>query len=171
MYGVKGRIDVTVNTTLEHYSRTHGTKIKMTPMPLELKSGKIASSPAYRAQVIIYCLMLSDRYNQEVKGGMRMCYPCSIQGLLWGLGDNQTVLVEIDRNLLQSIIANRNTLAISLRQNRLPVIMNNKHVCKGCFYLDQCAFVHKVNQIEQCSAQQLTLVQDFGGWQPFIVWS
>ena len=59
MYGIKGNIDATVQTTIKD------KKSKRTlTVPLELKTGRNSTSTMHRAQTMIYTLLLKDRYGK-----------------------------------------------------------------------------------------------------------
>lgn len=145
MYGIKGRIDVTVNATVQKAAANGSLRTTVTPMPLELKSGKVSKNTSYWAQVLIYCLLLSDRYNLEIQGGSQsLGMYLTFVGLLWGLAENVTKLEKSERKHLIPIIDNRNQLAIALKNHTIPDPIVYKWPCGGCFYLDQCALAHKV---------------------------
>lgn len=60
MYGLKGNIDATVQTTCQD---DNGRKNLV--VPLELKTGKRDTNQAHRAQTALYTLLLSDRYGKS----------------------------------------------------------------------------------------------------------
>jgi DNA replication ATP-dependent helicase Dna2 len=96
-YGLKGMIDASVQVRLGHSN---------TIMPLELKTGKGTTGQAaleHRAQVILYTLLMSDRYMQDVGAG-----------LLFYLHTNQTQGVGVRHADLAGIMIRRNDLATNL---------------------------------------------------------
>ena len=61
MYGLKGNIDATVQATI----RDHKSERSLT-VPLEMKTGRISTTPLHRAQTMIYTLLLKDRYGKPI---------------------------------------------------------------------------------------------------------
>ncbi|CAK9275822.1 unnamed protein product [Sphagnum jensenii] len=129
-YGLKGMIDASVQVRLGHSN---------TIMPLELKTGKGTTGQAaleHRAQVILYTLLMSDRYMQDVGAG-----------LLFYLHINQTQGVGVRHADLAGIMIRRNDLATNLLSasstQLLPPMLKNEHICRSCRHLDVCTVYHK----------------------------
>ncbi|CAK9231222.1 unnamed protein product [Sphagnum troendelagicum] len=129
-YGLKGMIDASVQVRLGHSN---------TIMPLELKTGKGTTGQAaleHRAQVILYTLLMSDRYMQDVGAG-----------LLFYLHTNQTQGVGVRHADLAGIMIRRNDLATNLLSasstQLLPPMLKNEHICRSCRHLDVCTVYHK----------------------------
>lgn len=65
-FGLKGKIDATVEVTI-HRGRPRDPSFPVEEerliVPLELKSGRPEVTNAHRAQVVLYALMMSDRYG------------------------------------------------------------------------------------------------------------
>ncbi|CAM6033109.1 unnamed protein product [Sphagnum compactum] len=129
-YGLKGMIDASVQVKLGHSN---------TIMPLELKTGKGTTGQAaleHRAQVILYTLLMSDRYMQDVGAG-----------LLFYLHTNQTQGVGVRHADLAGIMIRRNDLATNLLSasstQLLPPMLKNEHICRSCRHLDVCMVYHK----------------------------
>jgi DNA replication ATP-dependent helicase Dna2 len=104
MYGLKGYIDLSVEVSV-----TNGTTTNDQIIPIELKSGKCDPkfSPKgkmdHRAQVLMYLLMMSDKYDRDITNGM-----------LYYFKESQVFGVDKVQNEVRAILQMRNLLASSL---------------------------------------------------------
>lgn len=127
-YGIKGNIDATI------LLKNAQGEDKMTA--LELKTGK-NKRPSYRAQVIIYCLLISERFLNS--------NPDNI--LLYILDDdieNGYQIISENKNELDQLIIGRNELAKWFKNNsghqiRLPPMISNYKECRFCFQKEVCS--------------------------------
>ncbi|XP_024544852.1 DNA replication ATP-dependent helicase/nuclease DNA2 isoform X1 [Selaginella moellendorffii] len=126
-YGLKGMIDASVRVDEEH-------------MPLEFKTGRATTGQAgveHRAQVILYTLLMSDRYSQDVN-----------QGMLYYLHTKQTLGIQAQRADVTGLLMRRNEhashLLRALSTQALPPMLQSSHMCRGCPLLDVCTMYHKV---------------------------
>ncbi|OIW07362.1 hypothetical protein TanjilG_10197 [Lupinus angustifolius] len=109
-YGLKGMIDSSLRVKVQS-TKDEGEKI----MPLEFKTGKSSNSQArfwclllinhkslveHRAQVILYTLLMSERYQKTIDSG-----------LLYYLQSDQTQGIVAERSDLVGLIMRRNELA------------------------------------------------------------
>ncbi|XP_043718430.1 DNA replication ATP-dependent helicase/nuclease JHS1 isoform X4 [Telopea speciosissima] len=97
-YGLKGMIDASVRVKID--SETSGAEEKI--MPLEFKTGKGTtgqSAMEHCAQVILYTLLMSERYLEHIDSG-----------LLYYLHTDQTQGVLVRRSDLVGLIMRRNEL-------------------------------------------------------------
>jgi DNA replication ATP-dependent helicase Dna2 len=129
-YGLKGNIDATVQVRVEEDDLPSRTLI----VPLEVKTGKNTSLMNHRAQTMLYTLMMSDRYDVDVKCGM-----------LYYVDAKESIRVRALRNEVRGLIMGRNELArwISSR-DRLPEMIRSERDCKNCYAADSCLVYHKV---------------------------
>jgi DNA replication ATP-dependent helicase Dna2 len=156
-YGLKGKLDATVNITIETLkpssSRAIGANPTPTvtrgPAPLELKTGRV-SPVEHRAQTMLYTLLLSDRYAQPVPAG-----------LLFYTQSESVTLVNQARNEIRSLIMMRNEIASWLAkrarqtsefaaphledQSFLPETIDEERFCSRCYALDACMLYRKVS--------------------------
>ncbi|KAA3464206.1 DNA2-like helicase [Gossypium australe] len=147
-YGLKGMIDVSVRVKVDSGGKGH-EKI----MPLEFKTGKMANGQAislslyaclsfmqasaeHCAQVILYSLLMSERYLKHIDSG-----------LLYYLQSDQTQGIVVRRSDLVGLIMRRNELAHdilkALTTQQLPPMSQIPSMCKGCRHLDVCTLYHK----------------------------
>jgi DNA replication ATP-dependent helicase Dna2 len=109
-------------------------------MGLWKSRGCMQAALEHRAQVILYTLLMSDRYMQDVGAG-----------LLFYLHTNQTQGVGVRHADLAGIMIRRNDLATNLLSasstQLLPPMLKNEHICRSCRHLDVCTVYHKVQPI------------------------
>ncbi|KAL3693543.1 hypothetical protein R1sor_007194 [Riccia sorocarpa] len=136
-YGLKGMIDASVTVKLNNLTLGGEDRI----VPLEFKTGKATSGQAgveHRAQVILYTLLMSDRYMQPVD-----------TGLLYYLHTNQTQEVRVQQSELVGLIMRRNEHARDLLKasasQTLPPMLQNYQMCHNCRQLDTCTVYHKAH--------------------------
>ncbi|CAH2038530.1 unnamed protein product [Thlaspi arvense] len=136
-YGLKGMIDASVRVIVESDMNTANEKI----MPLEFKSGKAPSgqsSMEHCAQVILYTLLMSERYLKHIDNG-----------LLYYLQSDQTQGISVQRSDLVGLIIRRNELAndilVASTTQKLPPMLRNPNMCRNCRHLDVCTIYHKAD--------------------------
>ncbi|KAM0935396.1 putative DNA helicase [Dioscorea sansibarensis] len=137
-YGLKGIIDASVRIKI--HSSNGGSSEKI--MPLEFKTGKRTSGQSameHSAQVILYTVLMSERYSKEDINS----------GLLYYLYTDQTHGIEVQRSDLVGLIMRRNELATDILKasslQRFPPMLKNPILCKGCRQLSSCMIYHKAH--------------------------
>ena len=129
-YGLKGNIDATVQVKIEEPDVPPRTLI----VPLEVKTGKNTSLMNHRAQTMLYTLMMSDRYDVDVKCGM-----------LYYVDAKESIRVRALRNEVRGLIMGRNELARWIKaRDGLPEMIRSERDCKHCYAADACLVYHKV---------------------------
>lgn len=156
MYGIKGNIDITIEAELvktssnniENEEKKHHILI-----PLELKSNNISST--HSAQVVLYSLLLSDRYNQDIQAGM-----------LYSLKNEDSICVNINRETVRSVLIRRNELARYFTKHKLPSLLSRPSTCQRCYQLENCMRIHKLleNGNEESSKINPQLFQQLTGF-------
>ncbi|CAN0842535.1 DNA replication ATP-dependent helicase/nuclease JHS1, partial [Linum grandiflorum] len=136
-YGLKGNIDASLRVIVESNAEESGEKI----MPLEFKSGKVRNgqiSTEHSVQVILYTLLMSERYREQIDSG-----------LLFYLQSDLTQGIKVRRSDVTGIIMRRNELANDIRKAStsqvLPPMLKSPWTCKNCRHLDVCTVYHKVH--------------------------
>jgi DNA replication ATP-dependent helicase Dna2 len=151
-YGLKGNIDATVQVRVEEEQEEGKTWV----VPLEVKTGKNTSLMNHRAQTMLYTLMMSDRYDVDVKCGM-----------LYYVDARESIRVRALRNEIRGLIMGRNELARWIKARvGLPDMLKSPRDCKNCYAADSCLVYHKVPQLPR---RDLTL--DIGGRDGGIKWT
>ncbi|XP_078162999.1 DNA replication ATP-dependent helicase/nuclease JHS1-like [Carex rostrata] len=137
-YGLKGMIDASLNVRIQSHSGASHERI----LPLEFKTGKATtgrSAAEHTAQVILYTLLMSERY---LKNNIDM-------GLLYYLHTNQTVGIKVQRSDLVGLVMRRNELASEILKasttQSFPPMLQSPTICTGCRHLNACTIYHKAN--------------------------
>ncbi|XP_054710406.1 DNA replication ATP-dependent helicase/nuclease DNA2-like [Uloborus diversus] len=139
-YGVKGKIDVTVQAVFPRQSISQ-------LMPLELKTGRPSFSAEHIGQVNLYTLMLEER-TKKVS-----------DGLLLYLKDGANMkLVSAAHSSLRGLIQLRNELSFyakkwisplhqkvrDVEDCLLPKPIDNRRLCQKCPYILPCTVYQKI---------------------------
>jgi DNA replication ATP-dependent helicase Dna2 len=111
------------------------------PVALELKTGK-PYAQAHNAQVLVYNLLMSDRYGTQVD-----------KGLLFYLKSEEMSVVPSRRAEIVGIVMERNQIATHVRNEKgdarcagLPPVIQQERMCKGCFSRDACFLYHRATE-------------------------
>ncbi|XP_078361987.1 DNA replication ATP-dependent helicase/nuclease DNA2-like isoform X2 [Oculina patagonica] len=149
-FGLKGKVDATVEVKIDRRLkiRRHrpdtGNQVQSKVLPLELKTGKMFTklgSIEHRAQVILYTLLMSDRYSQAVDAGllfyMKSAHMLSVPGFL---------------HEKRALVMKRNEVARYLTLNRagatgtMPAMLKDLNTCKRCSQAQNCTTFHKATE-------------------------
>ncbi|KAJ2316408.1 DNA replication endonuclease-helicase Dna2 [Coemansia sp. RSA 2704] len=128
-FGLKGKVDLTV---LAQYAG------RALVEPFELKTGRRTDSAAHRAQLLLYTLLLADRYGVDVGAGL-LYYPRTRE------------LVRVPRldAELRALVARRNALAryvahaSGAARRALPPMLRSEFACARCAFQAPCLVVHR----------------------------
>ncbi|KAJ1721073.1 DNA replication endonuclease-helicase Dna2 [Coemansia erecta] len=128
-FGLNGKVDLTI---LAQFS-AHGAKA----IPFELKTGRSSQNVAHRTQLLLYTLMLSDRYDVDIDSGL-LYYPRA----------GELIQVQRVAGELRAIIAARNTMTEYMKgrsgnQLVLPDMVGSEYVCKYCSHRPTCFIFHR----------------------------
>jgi DNA replication ATP-dependent helicase Dna2 len=134
MYGLKGYIDLSVEVAVTSDQSGHSTK---QVIPIELKSGRCdikynaKGKMDHRAQVLMYLLMMSDKYDREITNGILYYFK---ESQLFGVDKVQSEVKAIlqMRNLLASSLINAKITRNNTRQSgSLDVASNSSQQAKS----------------------------------------
>jgi CRISPR/Cas system-associated exonuclease Cas4 (RecB family) len=134
--GLKGKVDASVEITIHRQRRgtmRQQAKEVVRTAPLELKTGRTVphGSPAHRAQVILYTLMMGD-LGTNLDAGL-LYYMKS--------GDMYGVAVVADE--VRHLLVARNRLARYLcKGHSYPPMLRQPSECGRCYHLGLCMLVH-----------------------------
>ncbi|TQE09067.1 hypothetical protein C1H46_005450 [Malus baccata] len=121
-YGLKGQIDASVRVEVES----------------NIGESHEKSSMEHSAQVILYTLLMSERYQKHVDTGL-LCY----------LQSDQTQGIVARRSDLVGLIMRRNELANDIlkasQTQVLPPMLQCQSICGSCRHLNVCTVYHKVH--------------------------
>ncbi|KTW25775.1 hypothetical protein T552_03388 [Pneumocystis carinii B80] len=143
-YGLKGYIDVSVQLAIKS-----DIDLQYSIAPLELKTGNNIYVMQHRAQTILYTLLLSEHYGENVDFG-----------LLFYLEKGEVIQVFPVHDEIRGLIIARNNIARYLKNNQeLPPMLKNMFVCKKCPMRNPCFVFHKA--IESGTAETSGLGEYF----------
>ncbi|KAK9768425.1 DNA replication endonuclease-helicase Dna2 [Basidiobolus ranarum] len=129
MYGLKGKIDVSVQMKKVDSNQNTSTLVA----PFELKTGKSTKVLAHRAQTVLYTLLMSDRYDIDIASG-----------LLYYMKAGEMISVPAVRDEIRGLLIGRNQMAPYLiNRRKLPSMLESLHTCQRCYVLDSCLVYHK----------------------------
>ena len=108
---------------------------------MEVKSGESRNSLGsidHRAQVILYTMMLEERYKDSIESG-----------ILYYIKGQQTIGVPSSAVERRALIVKRNEIATALQsilsreEMKLPELVNDKMACKWCNHQLSCSLAFK----------------------------
>lgn len=157
-YGLKGKLDASITAVIETQRapfNNRGRIEKTTcsgPMPLEIKTGDTNNRQIqYRAQTMLYALLMSERYGYQVD-----------EGLLYYTQSEEPNKVFASRNEIQTLIVARNDMVHHMARKaddlvkkaelgkfeptseHLPEGVEQDHICERCYGLDTCMLYRRV---------------------------
>ncbi|KAF8979793.1 Tripartite DNA replication factor [Entomortierella lignicola] len=137
MFGLKGKIDASIQIilkTTKKNARPDTAICRTLTVPFELKTGKKSNVVSHRAQTMLYTLLMTDRYDVDVR-----------LGLLFYLKSGDFVLVRTPHDEIRTIIIQRNEIAAYEEDKlSLPPMIRNSQKCERCFSLSSCTTLHKL---------------------------
>jgi DNA replication ATP-dependent helicase Dna2 len=129
LFGLKGKIDVTMQTTLRD-GVIRGNYL----VPLEIKTSTNTRSMAHRAQTTLYSLLLSDRYDIPIK-----------HGLLVYSHAGEVVRIPNFQDEIRNLLSRRNEVAVYYKNNTTyPEMVRAPEKCRTCNRRDVCMLFHKI---------------------------
>ncbi|EIN04726.1 Dna2-domain-containing protein [Punctularia strigosozonata HHB-11173 SS5] len=164
-WGLKGKIDASVQGVVEERTESPFTKTKMvasastmtsSPFPFEIKTGRNVAGMEHRAQTMLYTLLMSERRAVE-------------SGLLYYTQSEEVVRVPAGRAEIRALLSVRNELAgwmdkrakakerdvvqIEDAARFLPETIDDERICKRCYVSDACMLYRRaVEDIEDVSS-------------------
>ncbi|XP_064613334.1 DNA replication ATP-dependent helicase/nuclease DNA2-like [Liolophura sinensis] len=138
-FGVKGKIDLTVDVKIWGKSGKSETKV----VPLELKTGKATYSAEHKGQVTLYSMMSSDRRDDPGQGLLLYLKEGSMQAISVN-NANKGGLIQLRNDMsnylhhrLQAVTSDdgKETHVIG----RLPDPIHSRRTCEKCPQILNCA--------------------------------
>ncbi|XP_065062529.1 DNA replication ATP-dependent helicase/nuclease DNA2-like isoform X2 [Rhopilema esculentum] len=145
--GLKGKIDASVTVKIHREKKGKESRNKSSKcletylLPLELKTGKMFSklgSIEHRAQVILYTLMMSEKYDKDIDAGLLYYLKTGhLQGVPATVKERRSLIIK--RNELARYLSKENQRsALSV-----PGLLKNERTCKRCPAVNTCMVFHK----------------------------
>ncbi|KAF9401051.1 Tripartite DNA replication factor [Mortierella sp. AD011] len=136
MFGLKGKIDASIQIVLKTIKKNAGPGAECSrtlTVPFELKTGKKSNVVSHRAQTMLYTLLMTDRYDVDVR-----------LGLLFYLKTGEFLLVPAPHDEIRTIIMQRNEIAVYEGNLALPPMIKSAQKCGRCFSFSSCTVLHKL---------------------------
>ena len=150
-YGLKGKIDATMNVKLYDTHDKNQTKFKTQLTPFELKTGKVSFSYAHQAQVSLYTLMIDNSTNK-----------CDFGLLAYLKGDINMKYVTMTNFVRNDLLMQRNELVHYYKYlENGPRTRSNTSFCSKCEHLLDCCLLGKLYEPEK--------IASFETYQPDLV--
>ncbi|CAI9714834.1 Hypothetical predicted protein [Octopus vulgaris] len=135
-FGLKGKIDLTVEI------KTHHLKRKV--VPLELKTGNPSFSAEHKGQVTLYTMMMSDRREDPKEGLLLYLKDQPNMSPVSTEHQNKRGLIQLRNEILyyiQNSLLRENSLPDDLSKllGKLPEPINNVSACSKCPHLLSCS--------------------------------
>ncbi|XP_076067685.1 DNA replication ATP-dependent helicase/nuclease DNA2-like [Oratosquilla oratoria] len=137
-FGVKGKIDVTVEAKLGCQSKV---------MPLEIKTGRPSFSAEHKGQVILYSMMSSDR-RIDPKSGLLLYLRDGTMEEVPARDQEQRGLIQLRNDLVHFLSPNVNPVEEDKYVLELPEPMDQARACSKCPHLLTCCLYQRVNNQE-----------------------
>ncbi|KAG6902436.1 hypothetical protein C0995_016615 [Termitomyces sp. Mi166 len=147
-YGLKGKLDATVNAVISDPNPPFSPVLSGGPKPLEIKTGRAVAGMEHRAQTMLYTLLAAERYGTEVPSGL-LYYTQSEEVIRVPAGRNEIRGLIIARNEMAAYMTRRNGTAVpeegtvSVTEPFLPPTIDDERACKKCYALDTCMLYRK----------------------------
>ncbi|KAJ2744108.1 DNA replication endonuclease-helicase Dna2, partial [Coemansia sp. BCRC 34301] len=130
-FGLKGKIDLTI---LANYS-SQGALVQ----PFELKTGRVTQNTAHRAQLILYTLLLADKYDVDISSGL-LYYPRSGEVLRVPRIDDELRALVIMRNAMVPYLSQS---AAATGPGEPPAMLGQEFMCSRCHIQPSCFIRHR----------------------------
>ncbi|WFD36848.1 DNA helicase [Malassezia cuniculi] len=138
MYGLKGRIDV----SLEVEFRGHDPCIAV--VPLEIKTGRVIGNMEHIAQTSLYTMLLADRFGVNVTSGLLLYTKSGIVRRVYPNHKEIRSLV-MARNEMAVFKARLPPMVPDIEDTFLPPTIDSQYKCSRCYSRDACMLYRRVH--------------------------
>ncbi|KAG7381794.1 Tripartite DNA replication factor [Phytophthora pseudosyringae] len=138
-WGLKGATDASVEGTIaDQGNGLAGSGV----LPVELKTGsKKYAGVEHQGQVILYTLLLNERYRQQCQEGLLIYVPPIETNRITAMATHVRGLI-MARNNFASAIAKVKSIGGSTSTQVFPPMIRNRRDCERCFQVDECVLHH-----------------------------
>lgn len=142
-WGIKGATDASVEATFSSNQLAfHDIKTEKVVLPVELKTGsKKYVEMEHQGQVILYTLLLNERYRQKCQDGLLLYAPGIETNKISAMAIHIRGLL-IHRNKYASAMAKVKALGSSTSSQVFPPVLRSRYDCERCFQVDECMLHH-----------------------------
>ncbi|KAJ8524802.1 hypothetical protein ON010_g16314 [Phytophthora cinnamomi] len=145
-WGLKGATDASVEGTIIDPRNLNGGQPGSGVFPLELKTGsKKYAGIEHQGQVILYTLLLNERYRQRCHDGLLIYVPPIETNRITAMATHIRGLV-MARNNFASAIAKVKAIGSSTSAQVFPPMIRRRGDCERCFQLHECVLHHAATE-------------------------
>ncbi|KAF4150181.1 AAA domain [Phytophthora infestans] len=145
-WGLKGATDASVEGTIIDPGRGNTGPAGSVVLPLELKTGsKQYAGVEHQGQVILYTLLLNERYRQRCQDGLLIYVPPIETNRIAAMATHVRGLI-MTRNNFASAIAKVKAIGGSTSAQVFPPMIRNRRDCERCFQVDECVLHHAATE-------------------------
>lgn len=140
-WGLKGATDASVMASFVSPNQIQGAGSSIVA-PLELKTGsKVYAGVEHIGQVILYTLLLTERYQQVCRDGLLLYAPGIESNRIAALAVHVRGLL-MARNHFASSLARAKAAGSATSGQEFPPMLRIRRDCERCFQVDECLLHH-----------------------------
>ncbi|CAI5747058.1 unnamed protein product [Peronospora destructor] len=145
-WGLKGATDASVEGIIADLRNKSSEYAETRVLPLELKTGsKKYAGAEHQGQVILYTLLLNERYRQRCQEGL-LVYVSPIEtNRITAMATHVRGLI-MARNNFASAIARVKAIGSFTSAQAFPPMIRNRTDCERCFQVDECVLHHAATE-------------------------
>jgi len=145
-WGLKGATDASVEGAIVDPGAPNGPNTGSTVLPLELKTGsKTYAGVEHQGQVILYTLLLNERYRQKCQDGLLIYVPPIETNRITAMATHVRGLI-MARNNFASAVAKVKAIGGSTSAQVFPPMIRNRRDCERCFQVEECVLHHAATE-------------------------
>ncbi|TYZ67803.1 hypothetical protein PybrP1_001791 [[Pythium] brassicae (nom. inval.)] len=142
-WGLKGATDASVEATFSSSQlERDGQRQETVVLPVELKTGnKTYTATEHHGQVVLYTLLLNERYRQPSQHGLLLYVPGIETNKVPALAARVRSLL-ILRNKFAGSMAKVKALGSAAASQVFPPMLRSRSDCERCFQVNECVLHH-----------------------------
>ncbi|CEG48498.1 dna replication helicase dna2 [Plasmopara halstedii] len=142
-WGLKGATDASVEGTILVSGSCE--RQEKTVFPVELKTGIKTTMGDHQGQVLLYTLLLNERYRQRCQDGLLIYVPPIQTNRIAAVTTHVRGLI-MTRNHFASAVARVKSIGGSSSTQVYPSMIRNRRDCERCFQIDECVLHHAATE-------------------------
>ncbi|GMF13938.1 unnamed protein product [Phytophthora lilii] len=145
-WGLKGATDASIEGSIAAPGNRNSAQAKSSVLPLELKTGsKKYAGVEHQGQVILYTLLLNERYRQRCQQGLLIYVPPIETNRITAMATHIRGLI-MARNNYASAIAKVKAIGSFTSSQVFPPMIRNRRDCERCFQVNECVLHHAATE-------------------------
>lgn len=145
-WGLKGATDASIEGNIVSLGKRRSEETESVIFPLELKTGsKKFAALEHQGQVILYTLLLNERYRQRCQDGLLVYVP-PIETNRISVNSSHVRGLVMARNNFASAMAKVKSFSGSASAQVYPPMIRKRRECERCFQVDECVLHHAATE-------------------------